>query len=89
MTEYSLDTGAQADSPTLDLPDDVGDMSPAAKLVYLCVLFNEPVSMTEIKSAMDISDTTVSQHLQTLHDSGLLSRRRDPMDPRRRLYRVE
>jgi DNA-binding transcriptional ArsR family regulator len=46
---------------------------------------DEPRSVNEITEQLGISQQGVSQHLQVLHDAGLLAVRRDG---RRRLYEV-
>lgn len=53
---------------------DVFGLSETTILICICVMMDEPTTIDEIAEMVDVSESTVSNHLQPLVDAGILSK---------------
>lgn len=73
---------------TTEVPDEIADEPPAAKLVYLLVERNAPTTFGALQSAAGLSATTARTHLDTLVAQGLVVETMHSSDARRSIYRI-
>lgn len=75
---------------SIALPAELKDARHTTKLVYLDLRQSDrELSQADIAHHCGIADRTVKGALRELHDKGHISVRRDPDDPRQKLYRTE
>jgi DNA-binding MarR family transcriptional regulator len=70
------------------MPDniDLEDLSPARTTAYKTLADIQPATYREVAAAADFKPETVRGALHHLRERGLVKRRRDPADARRRLW---
>lgn len=72
---------------TLQVPDEIGDMPPGTKLVYLVLEdWDGWVSIDELVAGTGMSERAIRYALTRLDKEGVIQRRCDVKDARRRLY---
>ena len=82
MTDANTDT----DTDTPQLPDRLGDASPATKLVYLALAEHEHASMDDLAEFTLLSESTISWALDRLREREELTTRSELRDARRNRY---
>jgi DNA-binding MarR family transcriptional regulator len=66
--------------------DDLADLSPARTTTYKRLADVQPATYREVAAAADFKPETTRDALHHLRECGLVERRRDPADARRRLW---
>ena len=68
--------------------DDIRDLPPSAKLVYLIVQETGPCTQADISDRAHLPRRTVRHALAKLEDAGLVESRPDVGDARQKLYNI-
>lgn len=64
---------------------ETGNISFSQFLVLIPLRYREHASQTDIASALFLTDATVSRHMSTLTEEGLLTRKEDPENRRKHI----